>query len=312
MPRPANQQFQANPIQTAIAIAYRNPDYTLIADDVLPRVPVGARDFTYVSYAEEEMFNLPDTRVGRRSAPNQVELEGEQVAAMTKDYGIDIPLDNSTIQRAEAAGYDPRARATERATNIVMLDREVRVAKLVSDATKYHADQKLAATSAAFFDPVNGDPVGNVQAMLDNAWMRPNQLVFGQTAWSVYRKHPKVLKSIRGNDGNEGLASREDVARLFEVQRVFVGEARVNIAKPGLAPAINRTWGNVITGQFIDRTVTAETGGVTFGMTAQYGTRIAGSMPTNVGLLGGELQRAGEMVEELIVARRAGFLITLS
>ena len=311
MARPVNQQFQANPIQTAIAIAYKNPDYTLIADDVLPRVTVGGLDFQYMTYDEAEMFTLPDTRVGKRSAPNQVEVEGELAPAFVQAFAIDIPLDNETIKKAEAAGYNPRSRATERATNIVMLDREVRVAKEVTDATKYHADQKLAATSAAFFDPA-ADIIGSVQTMIDGCWMRPNQLTFGQTAWSLFRRHPKVLKAIRGNDGGEGLASREDVARLFEVQRLLVGEARVNIAKPGLAPTINRTWGNVITGQFIDRTVNAETGGVTFGFTAQYGTRIAGSMQANMGLMGGELQRSGEYVKELIVARRCGFLITLS
>jgi hypothetical protein len=311
MARPVNQQFQTNPVQTAIAIAYRNPDYSLIADLVLPRVTVGGEDFQYMVYDEAEMFGLPDTRVGRRSAPNQVELEGEMKAASTEAYGIDIPLDNATIAKATAAGYDPRSRATERATNIVLLDREVRVAKLVTDPNQYHADQKLAATAAAFFDPA-ADVIGSVQAMIDGAWMRPNQLTFGQTAWSAYRKHPKIVKAVNRNDGDSGLATREDVARLFEVQRINVGEARVNIAKPGLAPTINRTWGNVITGQFVDRTVTAETGGVTFGITAQYGTRIAGSMLANMGLMGGELQRSGEMVKELVVARRAGFLITLS
>jgi hypothetical protein len=307
-----NQQFEVNPIQTAIAIAYKNPDYTLIADEVLPRITVGAQDFTYFSYAETEMFNVPDTRVGRRSAPNQVEISGALTPAATEDYGIDIPLDNATIKRAELAGYDPRKQATERATNIVLLDREVRVAKLVTDASKYDAEQKLAASSTAFFDAVNGDPVGNVSAMLESTWMRPNQLTFGHSAWTAFRKHPKVLKAIRGNDGGEGLASRQAVAALFEVQRVLVGEARVNIAKPGLVPSLSRTWGNVISGQFIDRSVTAETGGLTFGMTAQFGTRIAGSLMANMGLQGGELQRAGEMVRELIVARRAGFLITLA
>jgi hypothetical protein len=35
-------------------------------------------------------------------------------------------------------------------------------------------------------------------------------------------------------------------------------------------------------------------------------------MMANMGLMGGELQRSGEYVKELVVARRCGFLITLS
>ena len=38
--------FPVTPELTAIAIAYRNPDASLIADDVMPRVrPVSTREF---------------------------------------------------------------------------------------------------------------------------------------------------------------------------------------------------------------------------------------------------------------------------
>lgn len=310
MAKPENQQFQVNPRQTAIAIAYRNPDYTLIADQVLPRLSVGARDFQYTVYDEAEMFSVPDTRVGRRSAPNQVEIEGEQVSASCQDFGIDIPLDNVTIEQARTAGLDPEAKATERATNIVQLDREVRVAALVSNAALYHADQKIALAGSSMFTHADADPIGSIQAMLDAAWMRPNQLVFGFSAWSAFRKHPKVVKTVNRNDGGEGMATREQIAQLFEVKRLLVGEGRVNIAKPGLAPSMARVWGAVVAGQFVDSSVSVESGGVTFGFTAQNGTRIAGSMAANMGLRGGQLVRSGETVKELIVARRAGFLIS--
>lgn len=310
MAKPENQQFQADPRSTAIAIAYRNPDYTLIADEVLPRVPVGLKDFKYLAYNEAEMFTVPDTRVGSRSAPNQVEIEGEETPASCQDFGIDIPLDNDTIKTAESAGHKPRDRAIMRATSIVQLDREIRVAATVSNAALYHNDQKLALAGASMFTDPASDPVGTVQSMLDAAWMRPNQLVFGFSAWSAFRKHPKVVKAINKNDGGEGLVTREQVAALFEVRRILVGEGRVNVAKPGIAPQMARVWGSIVAGQFIDSTVSAETGGITFGFTAQYGTRIAGSMPVNIGLRGGELFRSGETVKELIVAKRAGFLIT--
>lgn len=310
MTKPVNQQFQADPRATAIAIGYRNPDYALIADEVLPRVPVGLKEFKYIAYDEAEMFSVPDTRVGSRSAPNQVEVEGEERAASCEDFGIDIPLDNDTIKTAEAAGHKPRDRAIIRATSIVQLDREIRVARVISDPALYHNDQKLTLAGAAMFSDPASDPIGVVQSMIDASWVRPNQLVFGFSAWSAFRKHPKVVKAINRNDGGEGLVTREAVAALFEVKRVLVGEGRVNLAKPGLAPSMARVWNNIVAGQFVDSTVSAETGGVTFGFTAQYGTRIAGSMPANIGLRGGELHRSGETVRELIVARRAGFLIS--
>lgn len=311
MARPDNQQFEANPSMTAIAIAYRNPDVVMIADDVLPRVPVGARSFDWIEYPEAEMFGVPDTRVGPRSAPNQIELTGEKRSATVDDYGIDVPLDNPAIEAAEAAGYNPRNRATEMATNIVLLDREIRVARVVTDATLYHVDQKMAATIAAFFDDA-ADPFESVDAMLDACWMRPNQLTFGHASWRAFRKHPKVVQAVKGSTTSTGRLTRQEVADAFEVNRVLVGSGRVNVAKPGLAPTISRTWGQTITGQYIDRTATPETGGVTFGMTAVKGTRVAGTKTVDMGLTGGQLVRSGESVRELVVARRAGFLITLT
>ena len=310
MPKAENQQFQADARSMAIAIGYKNPDYTLIADDVLPRIPVGLKEFKYLGYDEAEMYSVPDTRVGSRSAPNQVEIEGEEKTASCVDFGIDIPLDNDTVKTAEAAGHKPRDRAIMRATSIVQLDRELRVAKLVADPALYHNEQKLALAGASMFTDPASDPIGIIQSMLDAAWMRPNQLTFGFGPWSAFRKHPKVVKAINKNDGGEGMVSRAAVADLFEVKRILIGEGRVNIAKPGLAPQMARVWGAIVAGQFIDSSVSAETGGVTFGFTAQYGTRIAGSMPANIGLRGGQFFRSGETVKELICARRAGFLIS--
>lgn len=304
-----NNQFQIDPRLSAIAVAYSNPDYTLIADEVLPRVK-SARKFKYKAYDEAAMFTLPDTRVGPRSAPNQVEIDGEERDASVEDYGIDVPLDNPTIEEAEAAGYDPKAQATERATNIVLLDREVRTAKVISDPALYHEDNKIALTGSERFSDPSSNPIKIVSDMLSACWMTPNQLVFGYAAWAAFRTHPKIVKAVTRSSGDSGMATREEIAQLFEVQRVLVGESRVNINRPGLKAEVNRTWGNIIAGQFIDRTVTPETGGVTFGLTAENGNRVSGTLQANMGLRGGILVRSGESVKEIIIANRAGFLIS--
>src|SRR5487761_2712532 len=58
--------FPINPELTAIAIAFKNPESQLIADLVLPRIPV-AKKFTYTVYDESQGFTVPDTKIGRRS-----------------------------------------------------------------------------------------------------------------------------------------------------------------------------------------------------------------------------------------------------
>ncbi len=302
-------QFEVDPTLTAIAISYSNPLYTLIADQVLPRVIVPARKFEWQEYDLAEGYSVPDTRVGTRSAPNRVEIEGKKKNDAVEDFGIDIPLDTPTIEEAEQAGYNPRDRATERATNIVMLDREVRVAGLISNAANYPADLVKALSGTSMFTDPTADPEKEISDMLDECLVRPNQLTFGQVAWSKFRRHPKIVKATNRNSGDSGVAAREAVAELLEVQKILIGASRVNTTKPGQTPVLERAWGSIVSGQFIDESADT-TGGITFGMTAQHGTKVAGSTPAQMGLRGGELIRSGETVKELIVANHAGFLLS--
>lgn len=302
-------QFEVDPTLTAIAISYSNPTYALIADQVLPRVIVPARKFSWQEYDLAEGYSVPNTHVGPRSAPNRVEIEGKKKSDEVEDFGIDIPLDKPTIEEAETAGYNPRDRATERATNIVMLGREVRVAGLISNAANYPVDLVKALSGTSMFSDPTSDPIKEISDMLDECLVRPNQLTLGQTAWSALRQHPKIVKATNRNSGDAGAAAKEAVAELFEVQKVLIGASRVNTTKPGEAPVIERAWGSIVSGQFIDESADT-TGGITFGMTAQHGTKVAGTTQAQMGLRGGELIRSGETVKELIVANHAGFLLS--
>ncbi|SDR15631.1 capsid protein [Pseudovibrio sp. Tun.PSC04-5.I4] len=303
----ATEQFSENPVMTAIAIAYKNPDYTLIGDEVLPRVTT-SRSFKYKEYDEGEDFSVPDTRVGRRSAPNQVEIGGTEKDASVEAYGIDVPLDNVTIEEAKRNKWNPENRATERATDIIMLDREVRCANLVKNPTNYHPDHVEALSGSDLFTDPDSDPITLIEDLMSTCWQKPNQLAFGHVAWRAFRKHPKVVKAVQGNSGDQGRATKAQVAELLEVKRILVGESRVNIKRPGENPVLARVWDNIVAGQFINRTADSS-GGLTFGFTAQFGKKIAGTLAANMGLHGGKLVRSGEEVKEIIIAKRAGFLI---
>lgn len=307
---PTHAQFEEDPELTAIAVAYSNPNYTLIADRVAPRKPVSSRSFKYDEYDLADNFTVPDTRVGRRSAPNMLEIDGETKSAGTEEFGLDIPLDNTTVDEARKRGRDLRKQATERSTNLMLLDREIRTAGIVFKPDTYHADdhQQLSGTSK-FTDKSQSAPIDVIVNRLDSCIVRPNKLVFGQAAWTATSMHPDVVKAVHGNAGDKGKATRQQVAELFEVQEVLVGAGRLNVNKPGQAPALARVWGGHVAGLFIDETADFETGGVTFMLTAQYGERVGGAIPVDMGLRGGIKVRAGEEVMETVIAQRAGFMI---
>jgi hypothetical protein len=300
--------FPTDPQLTAIAIAYRNQSY--IADQVLPRDTVGAQEFKWWVYPTAETFFLPDTKVGRKGAPNEIDLTATETTSKTDDYGLDDPIPQSDIDNAPA-GKDPVAHGVMQLTDYIMLDREKRTADLVFAAAQYPAANKVTLSGTSqWSDFTNSDPIGVIMTGLDACLVRPNVITMGQEVWTKLSQHPKIQKAVHGNEGDTGIARRRQVAELFEVDEVLVGQSRLNTAKKGQAATLSRVWGKHCLLHFRNKLATVSGGTLTFGLTAQWGGRISGRMPdSKIGLRGGQRLRVGESVKELIVANQAGYLI---
>lgn len=299
--------FPIQPELTAISIAYRNK--RLIADEVLPRVPVGKQEFKYLKHELADGFTVPDTKVGRRSRPNEVDFSATEVTDSTQDYGLDDPVPQSDIANAPE-NYDPLGRATEGLTDIILLDREVRTSNLVFDANNYGAGNKVTLSGTdQFSDFTNSDPIKTIMDALDACIMRPNKMVIGRQVFSALARHPKIVKAVLGNSGDSGIARREDIAALFELEDVLVGEGWLNTAKKGQAVSLARVWGKHLSLIYQDRNADTR-GGTTFGFTAQWQGRVAGASPDkNIGMRGGQRVRVGESVKELITANDLAYFV---
>jgi hypothetical protein len=303
----ATAPFPYSPEYTAIAIAYRNQE--LIADGVLPYLPVGSRLFRYLKYSLAEGFTLPDTDVGRKSQPNEIEFPATEVEASVRDYGLDDPVPQDDIDSAPP-GHDPLGVAVEGVMDLTLLGREKRVADLVFDDTQYAAANKVTLSGTSqWSDFTNSNPISDILTGLDASVIRPNVMVIGRAAWTKLIQHPKIVKATYGDATDAGVARRRDVAELFELEEILVGQAWVNTAKKGQAATIARVWGKHATLFYRNKTAGARRG-TTFGFTARFGSRLAGSMPdSKIGLKGGQRVRAGESVKEVITANDLGYHI---
>lgn len=301
--------FPINPALTAIAMAYRNPDQVLIADQVLPRIDA-AQLFKWTKYDIGQGYTVPDTKVGPKSEPNKVDFKGTELQDQTADYGLDDLVSNAEIDafnampHPEVAGpLSPQALSTMMIMGLIKLDREVRVANLVFNAANYAAgNQATLAGNSQWSDQANSDPVAAIGDALDIPVIRPNKMVIGRNAWTKLRRHPKIVQACNANFQGAGIASRQQVADLFEIQEILVGEAFVNTARKGQAVAMNRTWGKNCLLMYSNQQAAVERQPV-FGFTAQFGTAVAGEIPAPTkGLRGGMLVRAGESVKEILSA----------
>lgn len=313
----ATQPFVIVPSLTAIAVAYTQRN--LIADQVLPRVPVNTQEFRYSKYAQGEAFTSPETLVGRKGAPNQVEFGSTEVTDSTQDHALDAPVPNSDMikwQMAKAAGQgsarraDPQSRAASQVTSLVLTRREKRTADLVFNPASYGANNKITLSGTSqWSDYANSNPQTAITAALDSMIMRPTIAVFGRLAWSALAAHPKMCMAVFKNGTTGGNISRQQFADLFELEEVIVGDAFINLAAKGQAPNVVRLWGKHAS--FLHRNMQADTEfGITFGMTAQFGDRVAGVIEdADIGMNGGVRVRSGESVKEVVTANDLGYFV---
>ena len=304
----ATRPFPTDAIMTAITLAYRNPDTALIADEVLPRTPTAA-EFKWKKYDLAAGYTVPDLKVGRKSYPTEVEFLSTDVQDHVVDFALDdfLPFEDLDVG---APGVDHKGQSTAFMTNLLMLGREIRAAALVFNPASYAPQNQVTLSGTSqWTDQVNSDPVGAISDALDAPIYRPNIAIFGQPAWSKLRRHPKLVQACKGTAQAAGLVSRAEFAELFELANVYVGAGFVNNAKKGQVASVSRVWGKHAAFLYRDRQAGPQAG-ITWGFTAEWGSRKAGSIPDQKrGASGGETLRVLERVKEVVAAPDLGYFM---
>jgi hypothetical protein len=315
----AKASFVIQPHLTAISQMYRNT--RLIADMILPRVPVLSPDFKWTQYTLEDGFTVPATRVGRKGEVSRIEWSGTEQSSSVFDEGLEDAVPQYDINAAAAAAavtngrapIDPLGRSTMLLTDLIALGREVRTANLVFSAATYPAARKVTLSGTSqWSDYANSNPIDAIMAALDLCLIRPNKAVFGQAVWTKLRQHPKVTAAVVAAGGNASVAgsvvARQAVAELLEIDEVLVGEGWVNVAKKGQSANMTRTWGKHAAFIYQAPVITDPEGAPTFGMTAEYGERVSMTYEDpSIGLRGGTIVKVGESVRELVTAADVGY-----
>jgi hypothetical protein len=299
--------FPVDPELTAIAVAYKNPAF--IADQVFPRVQVGKSTFKYRVFSKADSFTIPDTLVARASAPNQVNFGYTEESSFCLDNALDEPIPQDDIDNAPA-GYDPRARAAASVTDLIELKREERAATLLFTAGNYASTCKATLTGTDQFSHADAAPFDLIEDALESMVMRGNVIVFGQTSWTAFKRHANVVARVLGSANAKGVVTPQMVADALEVKSVLVGRGRYNSAAKGQTVSLSRLWGDFCS--LIYQDAMADTRGrISFGYTAQFGSRVSGSIvDQDLGSKGGVRVRAAEYVRELITANDLGYLLS--
>jgi hypothetical protein len=301
--------FPIDETRTGIALAYKNEE--MIADQVLPVVtPVPKKEFTYLNYPIAEGLTVPDTKMGRRSEANTISLSATETPSSTDDYALSDLVPNSDVDNAPQ-GYDPLNHATETVTDLMILDREVRVAGLVFAPATYGAGNKAQlAGNSQWSDFANSDPFQYIWNLLDVPTLRPNLGVFGQPVWNKLAIHPKMIAGVYGSASTRGKVLLADLADALEIPKLIVGKARVNTAKKGQVANLNRAWGKHAAFLHVNALANNQRG-MSFGMTVPQGRlrQVRVIDEPKIGIGGSQRVQVESQVKELISAPDCGFFV---
>lgn len=301
--------FKPDARLTAIALGFSNAGF--IADIVAPRSAVPTEEFRWTEYTTQEMFDIPNTSVGRKSKTNEVEFTASERSGMVKDYGLSDIVPRKDINNARSnPGFDPLGTATMGIRELVALAREKRVADTTLNAANYNHTAALAGADK--FSSLDSDAANIILEALEVPLVRPNTMALGRKDWFNLRRNKSILQLVKGDLDAAGVASIRQVADALELDNIAVGESRYNTANKGQDMSLSRLWNGAVALHYV-KPFAQLNRDVTFMVTAQYLDVVASTKemdPGDAGLRGAVRVTVGEQVDEIVVSKEAGYLFT--
>ena len=306
---PEETDLHVDQFLTNMSVKYMNEE--LIADKVLPIVSVNKRSNKYPVYRKRDGFRLVDASIGPKSQANEMDWEVGSDNYSVNDYALAdyVPLED--IDNADVP-LMPRADTNDIINEWLRLGREVRVAKLIFNGGTYPDGNKKDLSAATQWGADGDNPIDDVQTAVERCFMRANKLVFGHEAWIKFRALPEVLDAVKSSsrmqDNPGGLATRMEIAELFEVDEVLVGRAWVDNGKRGKAADFKRAWANHMAALHVRAGAGLRT--VTFGKSFMEQTYMTQTMiDLKRGVKGAEYIKVGYNCDEKIVAADLGYFL---
>jgi len=294
--------------QTGLVMAYKNSE--LIADQVMPVKVLEGKElsFKYFERTKGDAFTAPDTKVGRLSEPNVIHLSGVEKSDFAVAHGLEdiIPLEDLDQVTDKNRFTNTHL---EYLMNQLLLGKEKRVADIVQNTSNYESGNTHTYEDNQGIGASGFDIVTVLLDWLDKPLARPNIIGMGYNVYTKLRTDPNVLKALYPSSNGSGVATKQQLCDLFEVNDILVGKARVNTTKNAKNLQLERCWGNNIWGHYQEPLSNLKDG-IAWGMTAQIGERYAAVIEApNKGLKGSEIIKAGFYQKEVVVGKDAGFLL---
>lgn len=238
------QNSYNNPLLSNVSVRYNNVLYQ--ADNIFPLLSVPKRTGNYFVYDKENLRAPVETRRSGLARANRVDFNVTKASyGPLTERSLEQGVDQDLLDEAE----DPLAPLTDATMNVsdkMLLQREQDLASMIFSTSNMTYNTTISGTSQ-WNNYSTSNPLLDVQnainAMKQNT-VTPNTMIMGYQVWNQLINHPVFQDRIKYSQ--LGVLTLELAARLFNVQRIIVGEAVVNIAVEGQTDSLGYIWGKSV------------------------------------------------------------------
>lgn len=242
---PLTSQVKFDSLMTGVSVQYKPTQGQYLADRVLPPVPVQKESAAYWVY-DKSRFDVPDSKRAPRSEYNRIDWNPSTAVYLTEEYGLEGEIDDRERENA-AAPLDLDVDTTEIITDMVLNNRERRVADLVTSASMITQNTTLAGTSQ-WSDASNSDPLANAKLARTTIYAatggyKPNKLLIGYDVYEALKLHPDILDVVKYTE--RAIITPQILAAVFDVEEVLIGGVQIRTSKEGQTDAFTDVWAGV-------------------------------------------------------------------
>ena len=263
------QDVVVDPALSNVSIKYMND--TFIADQIFPIVKTAKQTGKYYVYDKSNM-RINKTARAAGSGANEIDFGLSVSTFACDDHALKEFVADEIQDQADAA-LNPLVDATETVTEQLLLDKESNLAAILTSTALMTQNTTLSGTSM-WSDYSNSDPIGDIRTarttIHQNTFRKPNTIIMGKQVFDMLAEHPQIIERVKYSQ--LGILTEELLARVFQVEKILVGEAGYNSAAEGQSDSMSYVWGKHAVVAHIAPQVRLKQ--VTLGYTFTYSQRI--------------------------------------
>lgn len=210
-------------------------DMRFIALDILPKKPLGKKAAT-MSVTKRKNLTIEETKRANGSTYNRIEWYMDDLAYACVNHGLEGQVTDEDVENY-GSEFDAELEKTQGIKLKMQLAREKRVKDLVFDTSKWTGAALYTDNSAAPWDAVGSDIIGQLRAGKEkvraNTGRIPNSLIIGEGSLNNMLANTALIARFPGIPVLTESIFRSRLNELLGIQNLLVGQAVYNTADEG-------------------------------------------------------------------------------